>query len=303
MSVIRGNTTSPNTGTQRKWAFLIDNLTNFNWDVNTPVSPMPLPEDTHESNILVKMEGNSAMAGVSWTLTEGQHFGYYDTVTKIFVADAADAAKDSVYAQINTFKNEFIPTLINDGYKLFVLDDVTNDILLEDAGTMNTIRFSVSGQSPVVWDANFQFMVGDVVSLFEADVPDRPTVATMEQLADVGGVHQIKVAWTPFTAYASSSDSVLITGVAVKYKPENGGTWTDFTDTGLIASQPSMGGGSESSTALASPDYRTFSFTQEGNYKFAVALLSNKSDEANVRLFKDAHELGEKTTDKTLNIT
>ena len=42
----------------------ISNLNTLNWSIDTPVTPMPLPEDTHEENILVKMEGNTAKIDV-----------------------------------------------------------------------------------------------------------------------------------------------------------------------------------------------------------------------------------------------
>ena len=41
-------------------SYYISNISNLNWSIDTPVTPMPLPEDTHEENILVKMEGNTA---------------------------------------------------------------------------------------------------------------------------------------------------------------------------------------------------------------------------------------------------
>mgnify|MGYP003136380658 CR=1 FL=1 len=55
--------------------YYISNLNNLNWSIDTPVTPMPLPEDTHEENILVKMEGNTAKIDISWTLDEGAYFG------------------------------------------------------------------------------------------------------------------------------------------------------------------------------------------------------------------------------------
>jgi len=37
-------------------------------DYNSPASPMPLPEEDDEEQIIVKMEGNSATISVSWLI-------------------------------------------------------------------------------------------------------------------------------------------------------------------------------------------------------------------------------------------
>jgi len=285
-------------GGNSKTAFLISNLNNFSWDVNTPVSPMPLPEDSHESNILVKMEGNSAQINVSWTVTEGSYFGQFNTTTNVFTADTGSL---STYQQIEKFKSEFIPTFIQDGYSIYVLEGT--DILLADAGTISSLRFDVSGQSPVVWNANLQFMVGDVVALFEADVPERPTTANMSQ--PNLSVKEIKIEWAEFNQYADASDKVTITGVSVKYKFESD-PWKEFTESDLITSQQTgsggdgLGSGASGSSAFT-PTFRTFNVSTAGDYQFSVALLSEKSDEARIKLYKHAVELNT-TTDKILQV-
>jgi hypothetical protein len=278
------------TDPDKKRAFLISNLNTFNWDVNTPVTPMPLPEDSHESNILVKMEGNSAQLSVSWTLLEGSYFGYYDTSTNIFTPDTSEGIDEILtsYRQITKFKDEFIPTFIQDGYRLNIIDDTTNTVLLTDDGTMNTIRFDISGQSPVVWNASLQFMVGDVVSLFEADVPERPRNVYM---SDVGSA-LVKIEWTKFNQYATTADAVPITGVAIQYKYK-GNIWSDFSVSDLITSEQAVGlgsGATGSSAYTPTGDFRTFDVTSigVGEYRFRVALLSEKSDDSNIRLFKDS---------------
>lgn len=284
-------------GGDDKSAFLISNLNNFSWDVNTPVSPMPLPEDSHESNILVKMEGNSAQINVSWTVTEGSYFGKFNTTTKVFTATGSL----STYEQIDEFKSNFIPTFIRDGYSIFIMDGT--DVLLSDDGTIGSLRFDVSGQSPVVWNANLQFMVGDVVSLFEADVPDRPVTAYMSQPNT--SVKQIKIEWTEFNQYANAGDKVTVTGVAVKYKFKNE-PWQDFTESDLITSEQTgsggdgLGSGASGSSAFT-PTFRTFEVARTGNYKFQVGLLSEKSDDAAIILYENVVKSGT-TNDKILTV-
>jgi hypothetical protein len=293
----------------KKRAFLISNLNNFNWDVNTPVTPMPLPEDSHESNILVKMEGNSAAISVSWTMTEGSYFGYYDTSTDVFTPDTNTDGSDEVltsYRQITKFKDEFIPKFIQDGFRLNIVDETTspNSVLLKDNGTMNTIKFDISGQSPVVWNVSLQFMVGDVVSLFEADVPERPRNVYMSALTN----NLVKIEWEKFNQYATTADAVPITGVAIQYKYK-GNIWSDFSVSDLITSEQAVGlgsGATGSSAYTPTGDFRTFDVTNNniglGEYRFRVALLSEKSDAANIRLFKDGVKHGTDST-KTLTVT
>ena len=69
-----------------KKAYRISNLGDFNWDVRTPVSPMPWPEENHEENILVKMEGNSASGNISWKIMEGENnHGTYNINNNIII--------------------------------------------------------------------------------------------------------------------------------------------------------------------------------------------------------------------------
>ena len=274
-------------GITSKTAFLISNLNTFNWDVNTPVTPMPLPEDSHESNILVKMEGNSAQLSVSWTMTEGSYFGEFDESDNSFTAKNETLTS---YEQITRFKEEFIPTFIQDGYSMYILDETTNKVLLNDDGTMASIKFDVSGQSPVVWNASLQFMVGDVVSLFEADVPPRPSSVNMSQPNTA--VKEVKIEWVAFTEFASTADAIVTTGVEIQYK-YNEDIWKKFTNSDLITSEQAVGLGSGASGSSAySPTFRTFIVSDTGKYKFKVALLSEKSDEAGIRLFRRGTELG-----------
>ena len=47
------------------------NLITFN-DISinkqTPVSPMPLPEEDSDENVLIKVEGNTTTMDISWTI-------------------------------------------------------------------------------------------------------------------------------------------------------------------------------------------------------------------------------------------
>ena len=50
--------------------YKITNLQSFDVELNSPISPMPLPEDDAEANLLVKVEGNSETISISWTVLD-----------------------------------------------------------------------------------------------------------------------------------------------------------------------------------------------------------------------------------------
>ena len=199
-------------------AYLVDNLNNLNWSIDTPVTPMPLPEDSHEENILVKMEGNTAKMDLSWTLTTGTQFGTINTSTNVFTP----GSELSVFKQIDEFKTQFVPISIGDAYTVLVTDE-NNQELMRDEGTISNMSFSVSGSSPIVWNVNCSFYVGNVVAILEADIPQAPVQVVMDSVNST----TISYTFTAYDGYGSqpvSGDSNFITGHIVKYK-EGNGSW------------------------------------------------------------------------------
>jgi len=160
-------------------AYKIDNLNNLNWSIDTPVTPMPLPEDSHKENILVKMEGNTAKMDLSWTLTDGTQFGTVDTTSRVFT----DGDSQTVYEHLDKFKEQFVPISIGDKFVFLITDENNTQLLLEE-GTISNMSFSVSGGSPIVWNVNCAFYVGNVVAVLEADIPPAPTLVTFTKVTN-----------------------------------------------------------------------------------------------------------------------
>tara|TARA_R110000765_G_C18850152_1_gene598879 strand:+ start:44 stop:880 length:837 start_codon:yes stop_codon:yes gene_type:complete len=153
--------------------YKVSNLNNLNWSIDTPVSPMPLPEDSHEENILVKMEGNTAKIDLSWTINKGFYFGSFTGAGVGTFQPTSDPDKESPMQQITEFKS-FVPKSIGDSYKIEIRSEDDSDVEFEELGTINSMQFTVSGDSPVVWNASMAFYVGTVVAMLEADIPNAP---------------------------------------------------------------------------------------------------------------------------------
>ena len=194
-------------------AFRIDNLNNLNWSIDTPVTPMPLPEDTHEENILVKMEGNTAKVDLSWTLTEGSFFGTLSN--DVFTPETGGDI--TALAQIQKFK-EFVPKSIGDSYSIKIVGDGGNI----DKGTISNMSFSISGSSPIVWNVQLQFYVGNVVAMLESDIPPAPTSVTLVgSTSTTDGQSYIDYTVVAYDGYATeptAGSAQAVSGHKIQYK-------------------------------------------------------------------------------------
>ena len=274
IGVPRANTTI----TDYFQVFRIDNLNNLNWSIDTPVTPMPLPEDTHEENILVKMEGNTAKMDLSWTLTESTNFGKLEKDGGVYTF--VDGEELTVYEEINLFKETFVPISIGDSYTMLITDD-SGKRIMEDEGTISNMSFSVSGSSPIVWNVNCAFYVGNVVAMLEADIPPAPTHVLMAVFSG----NQIRFTITAYDGYATEpAGGNAITGFAYKYKKilnasgvtDTIGTWSETIP---ITQDP------------ASTNGLIYTFNPAGgagNYKLKVAQTNGNNADANQYYWKYA---------------
>ena len=218
----------------------IQNLESLTFDHNSPVSPMPLPEETDEENILVKIEGNSQVINVSWTIVEGAmnmfssgNLGFNtsnNNWTTGLTVENSNVAQ-SVIKHMDNLKTNFVPTSVEHGFRFGIYVDNEDESIFYD-GNVSQLSFSISGSSPINYTARLQFMVGDVVSLFEEDIPERP-----ELLSVTGGNDQLTVSWKEYDAYATDQAPSL-TGVRIAFKSNGSGGWKykDLTASDTLAS-------------------------------------------------------------------
>ena len=210
--IIKGNFDAGETN-QMLDTYLIDNLSNLTWSVETPATPMPLPEDSHTENILVKMEGNTAKMDISWTLTEGTQFGKLNRTTRAF----QPGGSKTVFEHVDEFKERFVPISLGDGYTVLITDE-SDEKIFKDSGTINNMSFSVSGSSPVIWNVNMSFYVGNVVAALEEEIPPAPTEVKFQRVSDTS----FSYTFTAYDGYASEpSGDAAITGHVVQIKDGN----------------------------------------------------------------------------------
>ena len=69
VKLVKVKDTSDDSGSEQL-GYTIKNFESFNINLRTPISPMPLPEEKSGENVLVKMEGNTQVINLAWTLVE-----------------------------------------------------------------------------------------------------------------------------------------------------------------------------------------------------------------------------------------
>jgi len=193
-------------------------------DLNTPISPMPLPEDRSTENILVKMEGNSQQVRFSCRF-DGDlvELSYVEDIIEVLTQAGqlnvdnrsalditATPSLGSTYTYIpettttdnislvQLFLNNFESRSITDSFVLRIVDKAAlpaNDkILFTGEGSIQSISTSTDSASPVVWNVNVDFLIGKVISIYDADVPEEVTGLEVSR-GDASG--KIMFRWSP----------------------------------------------------------------------------------------------------------
>jgi hypothetical protein len=208
----------------------------INISLGSPVSPMPLPEDDAESNILVKMEGNTKQVRFSCkfdknlvNVAKGDYLAksnFKDVEDNKFDPDTVTSGTynytvvpvDHNLKLLNLFTTEFENRSMTDSYLFRIYDDDANESVFTGYGTITSIDTSTDSSSPVVWTLNVDYLIGDVISIYDADTPDQPNNVAISAPSSTS----IKFDWTAPTRSGGSS----ITKYKVNYKKID---QTDFT--------------------------------------------------------------------------
>jgi hypothetical protein len=208
------------TGTQT-WRYEIPNLGSVNLQLSQPVAPMPLPQESAEENVLVKMEGNTKTVTVNWKIGQGFPYPKKSSTSnveggkiagdyEVFYAGSGtspitwtDLAYTSPEDTVSWLTNDFEGKNLSDTYTL-----VLGGASLVFEGFITQMTASIDGASPVVWNMSMTFMIGNVISMNESDAPSEPRNVTSQKVNNAGTLSvpltRIKLAWDAPTD--SSSD-------------------------------------------------------------------------------------------------
>jgi hypothetical protein len=155
----------PNSTTEL-YRYKLGNFKRIQYNINTPVSPMPLPEEDSADNILIKIEGNSSDFTLSWIINDNGGVNLEEVVP---------VATSTVKEQIQFFRELFKPQSIEDSFQLILrLDnaDVTQDIVFN--GTFSQFGFMMADPELLTFKATCKFLEGSVALGFEVDVSSEP---------------------------------------------------------------------------------------------------------------------------------
>ena len=191
------------------YRYTIPNLESMQIQYNTPISPMPLPEENVKENVLVKIEGNSGEVNIDWNLvkyayTESQqppenHFAVWkegdnsETLPASYNDEGirgkfnpvgltfSDVPENSSNPekQIDLFREYFESKSLDNDYLITIEDNDEDGYGIAARptrfyGSPSQMSFSISGSSPVIWKARFTFLIGNVITVYDPDSPESP---------------------------------------------------------------------------------------------------------------------------------
>jgi len=162
-----------------------NNITTVSYEFSSPVAPMPLPQMDDTENILIKVEGNTTIVNVSWTVID-------DPSGNAFSGSNAETPME----QVAHFKTSFVPVTMADSYDLTI---GTGTEAMVFRGVIVKMGFSVSGRAPVTWDGNFQFLHGNLQVQYDKDIAKVPELAA------------------PIANKTGTNGEVTLTGIHVDY--------------------------------------------------------------------------------------
>ena len=249
------NTTANAADEYRIDKFVAKTFESIGIDLNTPISPMPLPEDRSTENILVKMEGNSQQVRFGCRFDGNLvELSYVEDLTEILTQagivnvdtkSAADGGGAYDYDAniisepdniqlVQTFLNNFESRSITDTFIIRIVDksQTPEKILFTGGGSIQAINTSTDAASPVVWNVNVDFLVGNVISIYDADVPEE--VTGLEVSTPSSG--RIKFRWSDPAREGGSA----ITKFTFVYQKVLEGTWIADNEITYAAAQATI---------------------------------------------------------------
>jgi len=216
--ILRSNTTFIKVG----------NFSNVSFRYNSPVSPMPLPEEDSTENMLVKLEGNSMNLGLSWMLIEEKENMVGTNIKRVNNKWAIDPSPTQIksktpFEQMNQIKILQPKGISDTNFFIYILDDsvggstsytwATIDTidstakLLTTQGTWQSVSFTIDASNPVNISTTLDFIEGKQVVTIYGHAPEASKINSL-----TGGVGQITINSTESSLY-SANDRPTIAAV------------------------------------------------------------------------------------------
>ncbi len=190
----------------------------------TPVSPMPLPEEDSSENMLMKIEGNSTQLNLTWTLLEGVTPAGSGTITHNgtkWVMQATNSAVNTVFKQLKHIESEIAPNSLNDFYALRFYDTEDNTgFVYEKLGLIQGFNFRTDSTSPVNWTCAMDFIEGSVITTLSGNTHEAPTI-TAKSFVGNPNPTAIQVSFDEFQNYLGGDRPETI-GAILRYKKADG---------------------------------------------------------------------------------
>ena len=259
-------------------------VTNFNdlsLSLDQPVSPMALPQESSEENVLVKMEGNTETINLSWNIhdvdasTAVIHQKTTTSTSGEIEADAENLSGNSGSTALSMSNpayydsNQIVGFLLCSfqGYNIadryyLAIPKVSGEVIFKE-GFITRINCVVSSNSPVVWQCTVTMIVGNVISIYDGDTPSEPrNVAAAQHSGSPSG---IRLRWQ-----APMDTATTISKYRVYRKDEDGDYKLihELNDSGLDGA---VSGASEYKEKLVSGS----SYTTGRTYNFKISGIND----------------------------
>ena len=195
----------------------------------TPVSPMPLPEEDSDENILIKVEGNTTTMDISWTILNatnpvGTGDIIWDSSLGRWRANTVGSTLSS-FKQVEYLERDFTPNSINDFFTVKIFDTeqtskTANNAAYTKDGLLQGFTFRTDSSSPVNWTGNMQFIEGAVVTTLSGNTHEAGTI-TAQSFTGGSTRTGISVSFEEFENYAANDRPETI-GAILRWKPYAG---------------------------------------------------------------------------------
>lgn len=216
---------------------------NIDFNYSSPISPMPLPEEGGEENVLVKMEGNTYTNRISWLIKdESTNRGNYNTSGSIPSDNKYQGSSKTIFEQLTWFtdKSGFVGTGLADDYDILFLQDNSHsgeeftpwsstagtNITLGASefgvrGYIRSLNFVISSNEPATIRASLEMIQGETPRGYQQNTPSVPRNFKVED-----GSPASTSAYISYDTPSRDGGSA-ITGYLIYWRETNaGGDWS-----------------------------------------------------------------------------